>query len=158
MFSSSFSSSFAGREKARAGGFSSAFSAAFAGVAGVVKVAYIAPMSAQAALAGGAPWVASGHELKVAGKLLIGPAGKVFSFASEATAARWAENAKGAAIREAQIIAGLPVDQAEAWKARKREKLAMVAYRVAGSAARQKDAAKRAALIAESDYCFLKWS
>ena len=134
--------------------FSSAFASCFAGV----KSEYIGPMSAQAALVGGAGWLASGHRLMVGGKVLIGPAGKVYAFASADTAARWANNAKGAGEREAVIIAGLDADLREAWKARKRAKLAVIAGRLADAAAKQADAEKRAALIAESDYCLTKWA
>lgn len=134
--------------------FSSAFSSAFAG--GVQQ--YIGPMMAQRLLTDGAAWAVSGSGLTVAGKLLIGPAGKVYAFASADTAARWASNAKGAGEREAVIIAGLDADLAAAWKARKRAKLAVIAGRLADAAARQADGAKRAALIAESDYCLTKWA
>lgn len=132
--------------------FSSAFSSAFGHAVGC-----IGPMLAQLALTDGAAWSMRGAALVVDGKLLIGPAGKVYAFASAGTAARWAINAKGAGEREAVIIAGLDVDLREAWKARKRAKLAVIAGRLADAAAKQTDAEKRAALIAESDYCLSKW-
>lgn len=133
--------------------FSLAFSSAFSGV----LPGCIGPMSAQAALVGGAVWRVSGSRLIVAGKVLIGPAGKVYAFASAATAARWAENAAGAGVREAQIIAGMDAAKRAAWVEKKRGKLATVAGRLVAAAAKQADAAKRAALLAESDYCLAKW-
>lgn len=133
--------------------FSSAFSSAFVRPA----VGCVGPMLAQLALTDGAAWSVVGSSLVVAGKLLIGPAGKVYAFASADTAARWANNAKGAGEREAVIIAGLDADLREAWKERKRAKLAVIAGRLADAAAKQADAEKRAALIAESDYCLSKW-
>lgn len=157
MFASAFASVFAGRSVAVEGGFSSAFAANFAGVGGQVAAGYIGPMRAQAALADGAGWVLSGHSMLIGGKLLIGPAGKVFFFAGAETAHRWAENARGAGLREVEIIAGLAADRSAAWKARKREKLAVIAARVADAAARQHDDAKRAALVLESSYCLSKW-
>lgn len=133
--------------------FSSAFSSSFdRPLAG-----YIGPMSAQAALVAGEPWRVSVSGLIVARRLLIGPAGKVYAFASAATAARWAENAAGAGLREAQIIAGMDADRAAAWVEKKRGRLAVVAGRLVAAAAKQSDAAKRAALLAESDYCLAKW-
>lgn len=133
--------------------FSAAFASNFAGV----SVEYIAPMTAQAALAGGAHWLASGHELRVAGRVLIGPAGKVFAFASPETAGRWVENARNIGAREAALRASLPAAALDSWAAKKREKLAVIAARVVAAAAGQGDEAKRAALLAESDYCLTKW-
>lgn len=139
------------------GGFSSAFASSFAGAGAVVQDGFIGPMRAQDALVNGAAWARVGGGLLIGGALLIGPAGKVYAFASADTAARWANNAKGAGEREAVIIAGLSPDLREAWKERKRAKLAVIAGRLADAAARQTDAEKRAALIAESDYCLSKW-
>lgn len=133
--------------------FSAAFAEPFAGV----ERQYICPMQAQAALAGGAAWVVEGDAMRIAGKRLIGPAGKVYAFASAATAQTWAQAAALVPVREAQIIAGLPVEVAEAWKARKREKLAVNAERLVTAASRQSDDRKRAALLAEADYCLTKW-
>lgn len=133
--------------------FSSAFSSSFARPLD----GYIGPMSAQAALVAGESWRVMGSGLVVARRLLIGPGGKVYAFASAATAARWAENAAGAGLREAQIIAGMDVAKRAAWVEKKRGKLAVVAGRLVAAAAKQSDAAKRAALLDESDYCLAKW-
>jgi hypothetical protein len=134
--------------------FSSAFASAFVRPVG----GYIGPMRAQAALMAGAWYRVQGSALLIEGARLVGPAGKVYAFASEATAEKWAENAAGAGQREAAIIAGLDADAAAAWKARKRAKLAVIAGRLVDAAARQHDAAKRAALLAESDLCLSKWA
>lgn len=139
------------------GGFSGGFSSNFSGRGAVVSAGFIGPMRAQAALVNGAASVRAGSGLMIGGALLIGPAGKVFAFASAETAARWADNAKGAGEREALIISSLAPEAAAAWKARKREKLAVIAGRLLEAAARQHDAEKRAALVAESDYCLSKW-
>lgn len=133
------------------------FSAAFSSAFSRSRRSYIGPLSAQAALVGGAVWRVSGSRLVIAGKVLIGPAGKVYAFASAATAARWAENAAGAGQREAQIIAGMDAAKRAAWVEKKRGKLATVAGRLVAAAAKQSDEAKRAALLADSDYCLAKW-
>lgn len=140
-----------------AGGFSSAFALAFAGRGAVESVGFIGPMRAQAAIVGGAAWVFDDGRLIVGGAVLIGPAGKVFAFASEETAARWVENASNIGAREAALRASLPVPALASWAVKKREKLAVIAARVVAAAARQADEAKRAALLAESDYCLSKW-
>lgn len=157
MFSGAFSSAFAGRQAAQAGGFSSAFALTFAGVNPPVS-GYIGPCMAQAALAGGAAWYVSGSALVIDGKRLIGPAGKVYEFASEATAEKWALSAALVPVREAQIIASIPQATAEAWKAAKRTRLEVVAARVVSAAAKTDDADKRAALIAEAGYLLGKWA
>lgn len=133
--------------------FSSAFSSAFAGRAG-----YVGPVCAQALLTDGAAWSVAGSGLLVAGKRLIGPAGKVFVFASSETAARWVDNAKNIGIQERALIAAIDPAAAEIWKAKKREKLAVIAARVVSAAARTADADKRAALIAEAGYLLGKWA
>lgn len=133
--------------------FSAAFSRAFVGV----EVEYIGPMQAQRLLTDGAAWAVSGSGLTVAGKVLIGPAGKTFDFAAPGNAALWVENARNIGTRERATIASIDPAAAGVWKARKREKLAVIAGRVIEAAARQHDAAKRAALIAEADYCLTKW-
>lgn len=136
--------------------FSAAFSSAFAGVAS--GIAYVGPMRAQQLLTDGAEWAVSGSGLLVAGKRLIGPAGKVFAFASPDNAALWVENARNIGTRERALIASIAPGAAAAWKAKKREKLAVIAGRVIDAAARQHDAAKQAALLAEADYCLAKWA
>lgn len=134
--------------------FSAAFSGAFAGRG---LGGYIGPVSAQAALTDGAEWVVDGASLVVDGAVLIGPAGKTFSFASEQSAARWVDNARNIGTRERSLIASIAPEAAALWKARKREKLAVIADRVLSAAARMADAEKRAALVAESAFCSAKW-
>ena len=133
--------------------FSSAFSSAFVRH----SVDCIAPMMAQKALAEGAAWQMLGDSIRVGGKLLIGPAGKVYSFASIESASRWIEHTRAAGIRQITVIDGLSGAQAEAWKTKKREKLAVIAGRLVSAASRRKSPEKRAALLAESDYCLTKW-
>lgn len=156
MFSSAFASSFAGRRAAQAGGFSSAFALQFAGVQSGAK--YIAPMMAQAALGDGAAWAMVSNTLTIGGATLIGPAGKIYAFASQETAARWVEHTRAAGIRQQVVVAAMSPEIAGKWKEKKREKLAVVAARLVSAASKQSDAARRAALVAESDYCLVKWA
>lgn len=158
MFSGAFSGSFAGRGAAAVGAFASAFAACFAGRGAVGSGGYIGPVMAQAALAGGAAWSVSGSALVVGGARLIGPAGKVFAFASPLTAQKWAINAGVVGRREAELLASIDPGVAENWRAGKRARLAVIAARLIDAAARQADAEKRAALVAESTYCLSKWA
>jgi hypothetical protein len=135
--------------------FSSAFSSAFARFAEPVE--YISPMLAQAALGDGAGWGLVGGVLMIEGAILIGPAGKTYSFASPESAARWVEHTRAAGIRQQLVVTAMSPEIAETWKEKKREKLAVVAERLVSAAAKQSDAARRAALVAESDYCLVKW-
>ena len=157
MFSSAFASVFAGRSVVVDGGFSSVFAARFAGVGGWVVPGYIGPMKAQAALVSGAGWMVSGSRLIVGGKVLIGPAGKVFAFGSPENAGRWVANAVRVGQVEENMRGSLDAAALASWAAKKREKLAVIAGRVVAAAAKQGDEAKRAALLAESDYCLSKW-
>ena len=134
--------------------FSWSFSSAFANGLGV----YVCPMMAQAALADGAAWGMVGDGVQIGGALLIGPAGKLFAFASPETAARWVENARVVGLAERALMATIEPATAAAWKAKKREKLAIIAGRVVNAAARQADALRRAALLAEADFALAKWA
>lgn len=139
--------------------FSGAFASVFSGSAALVLPAgYIGPAMAQAALAGGAAWEFVAGELRIDGRRLIGPAGRVYSFASGETAARWAENAALASVRELRAVSGLSGEQAAKWKAEKRARLEVIAERVVSAAAKTADADKRAALIAEAGYLLGKWA
>lgn len=133
--------------------FSSSFSRAFC-----AGLEYIGPTMAQAALVAGAAIERRGAALLIGGRWLIGPAGKVYQFASAESCAVWVDNAIGAAQREAEIIAALDADRRAAWIEKKRKKLETVASRVVNSAAKINDAAKRAALLDESNYCLSKWA
>ncbi len=134
--------------------FSAAFSSAFAGR----SVGCIGPMMAQAALVDGAAWRLVGHSAVIGSRVLIGPAGKTYAFASAESAARWIENTRGVGVRERALIDSLPVGVVAGWREKKRAKLAIIAARLVDAAARQHDEAKRAALLAESDYCLAKWA
>lgn len=134
--------------------FSASFSSAFSRA---VKK-YIAPMMAQAALGEGAAWGLVGGVLMIEGAVLIGPAGKIYSFASPESAGRWVEHTRAAGIRQQTVVASMSAEIAESWKEKKRERLAVVADRLVAAAAKQGDAARRAALVAESDYCLIKWA
>lgn len=157
MFCSAFASNFDGGPVVVEGGFSSAFASCFAGVSGQVVAGFIGPMRAQAALVAGVGWSVSGSRLIVGGKVLIGPAGKVFAFGSPENAGRWVANAVRVGQSEANLRGSLDAAALASWAAKKREKLAVIAGRVVAAAAKQGDEAKRAALLAESDYCLSKW-
>ena len=88
---------------------------------------------------------------------MIGPAGKVFAFGSPENAGRWVANAVRVGQVEANLRGSLDAAALASWSAKKREKLAVIAGRVVAAAAKQGDEAKRAALLAESDYCLTKW-
>lgn len=135
--------------------FSGAFASAFAHDFSAV---YVCPLMAQAALADGAEWALYGHGVKVGGALLIGPAGKSFAFVSPESAAAWVEGARVVGLRERVLMAEIEPGTAAAWKARKREKLAVIAGRVVNAAARMEDAARRAALLAEASFALGKWA
>lgn len=134
--------------------FSSAFSSAFAGR----SVGCIGPMMAQAALVGGAAWRLVGHSVVIGSRVLIGPAGKTYDFASEASAQKWASHTAAAGLRQQIVIDGLSAPERAKWVAKKRAKLETVAARLVKAAARQSSPCKQAALIEESDYCLSKWA
>ena len=119
--------------------------------------AQLESLKAQAALVDGAGWLVSGSRLIVGGKVLIGPAGKTFAFGSPENAGRWVANAVRVGQVEANLRGSLDAAALASWSAKKREKLAVIAGRVVAAAAKQGDEAKRAALLAESDYCLSKW-
>lgn len=138
--------------------FSSSFSGAFAGVqAQQGGAVYICPLMAQAALADGAAWGMVGDGVQIDGRRLIGPAGKLYVFVSPETAARWVENARIVGMAERALMESIPAATAAGWKAKKREKLAIIAGRLVGSALRQGDALRRAAMLAEADFALAKW-
>lgn len=99
----------------------------------------------------------AGNSLRIGGAVLIGPAGKVFEFRSRETAEKWAASAVKVAASERSIAARVSPEVAAAYAAKKRENLSAIAGQVALAAARQSDAAKRAALLAESAFCLAKW-
>lgn len=118
---------------------------------------YIGPVSAALALARGEAHEYHDGELRVGGRVLIGPAGKVYAFQSPGSAARWVELNRGRPLKEWALIAGLVPGSAEVAKSRKRAALTAIAARVVAAAGRCKDAGRAAGLIAESDWCLRKW-
>lgn len=133
--------------------FSSAFSSAFVRAAEV----YIAPMKAQEALFAGASWRFDGGRLKVGGKVLIGLSGAPYAFRSAETADTWCKAGKRVIEAERATVGRLSPSVRDSWLDRKREKLSARAVAVLGRAAKQHDAAKRAALVAEAAWCEAKW-
>lgn len=119
----------------------------------------IGPVSAQVAIVcGAAVAYQSDGSLLVGGKTLIGPAGKTYAFESAASAAVWVDNGKAAALAELSMLAAFDAAMVTAWKTGKSAKLAVIAARVVDAAAKQTDASRLAALLAESNFCFAKWA
>lgn len=135
--------------------FSGSFSGAFA--KGGAGLAYVGPVTAQAWLTDGVPWVLTAAGLVVGDRVLIGPAGKTYRFLSAETARRWCESMAVRGRREREIVNTINPEAAGAWLARKRANLEGVAGRVVALAAKQKDPAKRAAMIEEANFCLAKW-
>lgn len=135
-------------------GFSAAFSSAFARP----PVKYICPVMAQAAVVDGKSIEIKGGSLVIDGRVLIGPAGKVFAFSSPTSALKWIETTRNIGVRERQIAAAMPDDARAVFVERKSEKLLVIAGRLIAAAAKVTDAEKRAALVAESEYCLTKWA
>jgi len=134
--------------------FSSSFASCFAGVA----PGYICPVMAQAAVVDGKSIEIAGSSLVIDGRILIGPAGKVFAFGSPVSALKWVEVTRNIGVRERAIAASMPADARSIFVERKAEKLALIAARLIAAAAKVTDAGKRAALVAESEYCLSKWA
>lgn len=137
--------------------FSAAFSGAFAGAGDDAGGAYLCPVLAGAAIAAGAAVSVASGQVRIGGALLIGTAGKVYQFASDAAAQKWCDVAAARLAFEPVALAGMGDAARVAWVAKKRLRMAEVARRVVAAAARQADAGKRAALIAEADFCLGKW-
>lgn len=154
MFSGSFCGAFELGRRGVAGGFSGAFSGAFLRKK---SGGYIGPVSAQRELLRGAAVVYDGGGLLIGGARLIGPAGKIFAFASQASAEMWVGINRARAARELELMGGLDAAAAAVYRQRKAAALAKISAAVLTAAARQSDAAKRAALVAESSWCASKW-
>ena len=118
---------------------------------------YIGPVSAQLDLLRGASAVYQNGALKIGGKILIGPAGKVFAFSTKSAADLWAAINTKRAERDLELMAGLPADASAVYRARKKAALDTVGVQVVAASARCADQSRAAALIAESDWCFAKW-
>lgn len=129
--------------------FASKFSARFVGGG------YVCPVTARDLLVCGAPVVFERGTLTIAGRVLMGIAGKVYEFRSEASAAEWCNVAAQMRRRECDLLAG--ADYAQAWRERKRRRLSLLASQCLENALVQEDAAKRAALVDEALTCGGKW-
>lgn len=134
--------------------FSGAFGAAFSHP---VLVGYICPVMAGAAIAAGAAVQIEAGRVRIGGAQLIGMAGKVFQFSSDAAAQKWCDVAAARLAYEPVALAGMSPPAREAWIAKKRVRMAEVARLVVLAASSMQDAGKRAALVAESNYCLSKW-
>lgn len=119
---------------------------------------YIGPVMAQLALLRGAAAVYDAGGLLIGGARLIGPAGKVFAFSSQGAADLWAAINKARGLREVELMAALDVDKAAVYRGRKAAALEKIGAAVVNAAGRMADAARRAALLAESSWCLVKWA
>lgn len=118
---------------------------------------YIGPVSAQLDLLRGAVVAYENGTLKIGGKILIGPAGKVFAFSTKSAADLWEAINTKRAERDLELMAGLPADASAVYRARKKAALDTVGVMVVAASARCADQSRAAALIAESNWCFAKW-
>ena len=135
-----------------------AFSSAFSSVFVKASERYILPMRAQEALFSGAAYEYAGGVLRVGGRVLIGLSGEPYAFRSADTARTWCEAGKRVIQAEMQTVDRLSESVRAAWVARKVEKLAARAESIIARAAKQEDAAKRAALLDEAAWCQSKWA
>lgn len=140
------------------------FAAGFAPQAFAVPLGaagYVGPVSAQRMLLRGFPVEVGGeagaHWLKVGGRVLIGPAGKVYAFRSADSAAVWLSVNTQLAARERAIAETLPEAAREVWLTKKRAQLLRISGAVIDAAARCKSPQVAAALVAESNFCLDKW-
>ena len=129
-----------------AGSFSSAFLAR-----------YICPVMAQSEMLRGAVAVHDGSGLLVGDRRLIGPSGKIYAFVSRESCESWAARLLAVGRSEEALRASLDAAALASWQMRKRAAMALLAARLVTAAARQDDAQKRGALIAESVFCLAKW-
>lgn len=147
--------------------FSAAFSQSFAGGVRLPLAWAIAPLPAgkvgtllaQVALLRGEVAVLSGDgRLVIAGRDLVGPAGKVYAFASPESAAMWRDIAEQRSRRELELASGMGESRRAVWLARKRRQLEFDAARRIERAQHVADAGIRAALIADAGFALEKWA
>lgn len=121
---------------------------------------FICPLLGQLAMARGesAAYSTVAKTLTIGGRVLIGTAGKVFEFKTQAAADMWLAVNANKVQKELQALAGLPPASLAAWKAAKVIKMAARAVTITANAARMVDVDKRAALAAEAGFYSTKWS
>lgn len=119
---------------------------------------YVAPMCAALDLLRGAAarYDAGTKKLTIGGRVLIGYAGKVFAFNAQSSADYWIAIARQRALREIELYAAMPVGCRSAFAAGKKSALEILAARLVKAAEKISDA-RRGALLAESDFCLIKW-
>lgn len=146
--------------------FASAFSSAFSGGAGLplgwacvaLPAGKVGTLLAQVALLRGEVAVLSGGgRLVIAGRDLVGPAGKVYAFASPESAAMWRDIAEQRSRRELELASGMGESRRAVWLERKRRQLEFDAARRIERAQHVADAGIRAALIADAGFALEKW-
>ncbi len=122
--------------------------------------AYICPLCAQVAIAGGAvvAFDAVFKRLTIGGALLMGRAGGVFAFASASTAARWVAINQDRPQLELAALDKLSGAEAAAWKLERSAVLDEYAARIVDRMAAEPDVDKRAALLSEANFARVKWA
>lgn len=155
-----FSSS-AGQGSGSGGGVTPpAVSLPAAWLAVVLPAGYICPLLAQLAMARGeaAAFDSAAGRLTIGGRVLIGTAGKVFDFATQAAADMWVTINRARVLKEVELVAGLSPAAAATFRAGRLEKMRARAVAITANAARQADEGKRAALNAEAGFYLSKWA
>lgn len=121
---------------------------------------FICPLLGQLAMARGeaAAYSTQDKTLTIGGRVLMGTAGKVFEFKTQAAADMWLSVNAAKVQKELAALAGLPPYSLASWKAQKIGRMQGRAETITANAARMQDTAKRAALTAEAGFYSTKWS
>lgn len=147
--------------------FASAFSSAFSGGVGLplewacvaLPDGKVGTLLAQVGLLRGESATrAEDGRLVIGERDLVGPAGKVYSFASPESAAIWAGIVEDRGRRELALSREMSLTARAAWLARKRRQLEFDAAHRVERAQRIADADIRGALIADSTFALIKWA
>lgn len=114
---------------------------------------------AQVALVRGGVFEASNDGgATIDGRGMVGPAGKVYAFASLESAESWRVIAESRARREMELACAMDAGRRAAWLAKKRARLASDAARRIDRAAQIVDGGIKAAVIADAGFALSKWA
>lgn len=127
-------------------------------VALALAAGYVCPLCAQVDLLRGAVVEYEGGALKIGGRVLIGPAGKVFAFGGASAAALWVSVCRARGERELELSGQMEEAARAVWLSRKRPALEASAAVSVNAAARQKSAEIKAALLIEANFGLSKWA
>lgn len=120
---------------------------------------YVAPLMAQAMLAGGAAhqWGQGGGVL-IGGAVLVSSAGKPYVFRSQESADMWCAIAAQRALRELELVAAMDSGRRAVFLERKREALNREARARVNAAGRLNGQAVVPAVLADADFALNKWA